>query len=70
MGIWGNSKQEYGDNLSLHSLNVSLNSTGRDRGHVFTLTIVMLRLDEKKGGRDDFPKDRNFCKEEKFLGIE
>lgn len=27
-------------------------------------------LDEKKGSRDDFPKDRSFCKEEeeKFLG--
>lgn len=40
-------------------------------GPCLHLTIVMLRLDEKKGGRDDFSKDRNFCKEEeKFLGIE
>lgn len=42
---------------------------------VFILTVVliikMLRVDERTGSRDDFPKDHNFCKkEENFLGMD
>lgn len=77
MGPWENSlsgrqKQE---NRVFGLLVTKAHRAQAGTGAVFILMVVlimeMLRVDERKGSRDDCPKDHSFCKEEKnFLGMD